>query len=119
MFAVVTLTTLAIGIGANSAIFSVLDGILLKPLPYPHAEELISLDHKALGINMPNVGEAPFLYYTYREEGRTFRRHAPAPDELIRRAGAAFVILAGEFAIKHAVIEHRNLRIRRKAMAKE
>ena len=45
MFALVTLLTLAIGIGANTAIFSVLNGVLLKPLPYPNPEQLISVDH--------------------------------------------------------------------------
>jgi hypothetical protein len=37
-FTAITLVTLAIGIGANTAIFSVIDGVLLKPLPYPHPE---------------------------------------------------------------------------------
>jgi putative ABC transport system permease protein len=73
MFALVTLLTLAIGIGANSAIFSVLDGVLLKPLPYPHAEELISIDHAAPGVKLEHTGAAPFLYFTYREENRTLR----------------------------------------------
>lgn len=73
MFAVVTLLTLALGIGANTAIFSVLNGVLLKPLPYPHAEELISIDHTAPGVNLQQLGSAPFLYFTYREENRTLR----------------------------------------------
>src|SRR5580658_7717355 len=71
MFAVVTLLTLAIGIGANTAIFSVLDGVLLKPLAYPHAEQLIAIDHRAPGVNMEHAGEAPFLYYIFREQNRT------------------------------------------------
>ena len=73
MFAIVTLLTLAIGIGANTAIFSVLNGVLLKPLAYPHAEQLISIDHAAPGVNMPHTGAAPFLYYTYREQNRTLQ----------------------------------------------
>ena len=73
MFAVVTLLTLAIGIGANTAIFSVLDGVLLKPLPYPHAEQLIYVDHKAPGVGMTHAGEAPFLYYIFREQNRTLQ----------------------------------------------
>jgi predicted permease len=73
MFTAVTLSTLAIGIGANTAIFSVLEGVLLKPLPYPHSEELIAIDHTAPGVNLQQVGAAPFLYFTYREENRTLR----------------------------------------------
>ena len=46
-FTAITLITLAIGIGANTAIFSVVDGVLLKPLPYPHAEQLVVLWRKA------------------------------------------------------------------------
>jgi putative ABC transport system permease protein len=72
MFAALTIATLAIGIGANSAIFSVINGILLKPLPYPHSEELISVDHLAPGVNLPRAGVAPFLYFTYKEQATTF-----------------------------------------------
>jgi len=73
MFAFVTLLTLAIGIGANTAIFSVLDGVLLKPLPYPHAEQLIAIDHRAPGVHLEHAGSAPFLYYTEREQNRTLQ----------------------------------------------
>ena len=73
MFAFVTLLTLAIGIGANTAIFSVLDGVLLKPLPYPHAEQLIAIDHKAPGVHMDHAGDAPFLYFIQREQNRTLQ----------------------------------------------
>jgi MacB-like periplasmic core domain len=72
-FTVVCLLTLAIGIGANSAIFSVIDGILLKPLPYRNPDELIDLNHTAPGVNFPDVYPAPFLYFTYREQGRSFQ----------------------------------------------
>ena len=73
LFAGITVLTLAIGIGANSAIFSVIDGILLKPLPYPQPESLIALNHTAPGVNFTDAGIAPFLYFTYREEGRSFQ----------------------------------------------
>jgi predicted permease len=65
--------TLAVGIGANSAIFSVINGVLLKPLPYPHPDELIDLNHTAPGVNFPDADPAPFLYFTYREQGRSFQ----------------------------------------------
>ena len=42
MFTIVTLITIGVGIGANAAIFSVINGILLKPLSYPDAERLVS-----------------------------------------------------------------------------
>ena len=72
-FTAVAVLTLALGIGANSAIFSVINGILLKPIPYPHPEELIDLHLTAPGVNFPDADPAPFLYFTYREQGRSFQ----------------------------------------------
>jgi predicted permease len=73
MFTLIAVVTLAVGIGANSAIFSVISGVLLKPLPYPHPDELIDLNHTAPGVNFPDADPAPFLYFTYREQGRSFQ----------------------------------------------
>jgi predicted permease len=73
LFTGVAVLTLAVAIGANTAIFSVVEGILLKPLPYPRADELVVVDHSAPGMNMPNIGAAPFQYFTYREDSRAFQ----------------------------------------------
>ena len=72
MFTAVTLVTIALGVGANTAVFSVIEGVLLKPLPYPHPEELLSVSHVAPGINMRELPMAPSTYFIYREQGRTF-----------------------------------------------
>ena len=73
MFTLVTLITLAAGIGANTAVFSVVEGVLLNPLPYPHPEELVSVAHAAPGLNIPRLSMAPSHYFIYREQGRTFQ----------------------------------------------
>jgi predicted permease len=62
--------TLALGIGATSAIFAVIDRVLLKPLPYSHADRLVALTHTAPGINLKYLRMSPSLYFTYREESR-------------------------------------------------
>src|SRR5436309_7385310 len=72
VFTAVAVLTLGIGIGANAAVFSIVDGILLKPLPYKNADELIALDHDAPGLGLKNTGSAPFLMFTYADQSRTF-----------------------------------------------
>ena len=48
-FTLVVVVTLALGIGANTAVFNVVNSVLLKPLPYPRAEELVALRQGAPG----------------------------------------------------------------------
>ena len=73
LFTGMAVLTLALGIGANTAIFSVISGVLLKPLPYPRSDDLVALDHAAPGLDIQRAGAAPFLYFTYREDGRVFQ----------------------------------------------
>jgi predicted permease len=73
LFTAVALFTLAVGIGANTAIFSVVNGILLKPLPYPHAEHLVAVWLAAPGLNIKDLNLGPADYFIFREENRTFQ----------------------------------------------
>jgi predicted permease len=72
LFALITVLTIAIGIGANSAIFSVVNGILLKPLPYPDPDRLVAIWQTAPGINLKEVDLAPSDYFIFREQNRSF-----------------------------------------------
>ena len=77
-FTATILLTLAIGIGANTAVFSVVNSVLLKPLPYPHSEELA-----ALWMNAPGAGGlssfqsglqlSASMYLTFTRQNRSFQ----------------------------------------------
>ena len=69
-FVVVAVFTLAVGIGANTAIFSVLHTVLFRPLPFEHPEALVSLRHTA-DVGPLRVQSAA-NYFTYRDERRAF-----------------------------------------------
>jgi predicted permease len=73
LFTTVALLTLAVGIGANTAIFSVINGILLKPLPYSHPEELVAVKLAAPGINLKDLSLSVADYLIFREQSRTFQ----------------------------------------------
>jgi len=77
-FAVTVVLTLAIGIGANTAVFSVLNSVLLRPLPYPDSEQLVSLHLNAPGA--PGLSEfrselrlSPSMYFTFATHNRSFQ----------------------------------------------
>jgi predicted permease len=72
-FTAVAVLTLALGIGSTTAIFSVLDGVVLKPLSYPHPEQLVSVEVTPLALDPSLRGMAPEDYFVFRDQSRTFQ----------------------------------------------
>jgi hypothetical protein len=72
LFTLVTILTIAIGVGANTAIFSVIHGVLLKPLPYPEPDALVGLWQSAPNIGLKEVELSVSDYFIFREQNRSF-----------------------------------------------
>ena len=85
----VIVVSLAIGIGANTAVFSVVSGLLLKPLPYPDPDRLAVLWLRSPGINIPQDWPSPGQYTDIRNENRSF-------DEMSISQGRAATLLGLE-----------------------
>jgi putative ABC transport system permease protein len=90
-FAAVSVLTLALGISATTVIFSVVYGVLLKPLPFYEADRLVALLHFAPGFAAGgHFPQSPATYFTYRDHGRAFE------DIGVWRADNVSVIRNGE-----------------------
>lgn len=89
LFTAVTIVTLAVGVGANCVIFGVLEGILIKPLPYRQPEQLVYVGHSAPGIGFPEGPSAPSNYFIYREQGRSFQDIALYANDSVSITGTS------------------------------
>jgi putative ABC transport system permease protein len=71
-FAAVTVLTLALGIGANTAIFSIVNGVILRPLPYPKPEQLMFLTTQFPAMGFDQFWVSPPEYFEFRELNQSF-----------------------------------------------
>ena len=71
LFTAIALITLAVAVGANTVIFSVVNGVLLKPLSYPNPDRLIAVDHLSQQAGFKKMGISPSIYFVYREQNTT------------------------------------------------
>ncbi len=71
-FTTIAVLTLALGIGANTAIFSVVNAVLLRPMPYPNADRLLLLWSSAPSQGLPMFGSSPADYRVWRSDNHSF-----------------------------------------------
>jgi predicted permease len=87
LFTIVTIITLAAGVGANAVIFSVLEGVLLKPLPYAKPDNLVGVWLTAPGINLPVLNLSPSTYFVLRDQSQTFEDIGVYADDSVSVTG--------------------------------
>jgi predicted permease len=91
VFSLVVVVALALGIGANTAIFSVLNAVLLKPLPYADSEHLVMMWQRFTGIGVPKDQN-----WTSPPEFSDVRRHQSSFSDIAAIQSTSFSILVGD-----------------------
>ena len=86
-FTVAAVASLAMGIGACTAIFSIVDALLLRPLPYPNPQQLVALREVGEGGRQMTFTEANFL--DLRDKNRSFESVAEYVSQLVSVIGAS------------------------------
>lgn len=71
-FTAVAALTLGLGLGATTAVFSVVDGVLLRPLGYPEPDRVVTVWHALPGIGLEQMGLTTGTYFTIRDDNRSF-----------------------------------------------
>lgn len=84
-FAAVAILTLALGIGATTAIYSVVDAVLIRPLPWPHGERLVSIAWMRDGTNLG--GTAYLDYLDWRAQARAFEEMSVIRGQSVNLTG--------------------------------
>lgn len=83
-FGLPAILTLALGLGAALTVWTVVDGVVARPLPYPEPEELVFLDHAAPGLDAERgLGYTPGMVWMQRSESRTLEEVAAWASETV------------------------------------
>ena len=98
-FTFAALVTLALGIASSTAIFSVIDGVLLHPLPYPESEKILTLSQTVRSTGIETQASSPANYIDWLAQNDVFSymaaargaisRHSARADAVRSRSGAA------------------------------
>jgi len=88
-FAAVSVVALALGIGANSAIFTVVNSVLLQPLPFHRADQLVRVRERNLKAGFPEFSLSPGNYLDFRDHNHTFAGLAAFGGQGLNLAGGA------------------------------
>ena len=76
-FTIATVLTLALAIGANAAIFAVVERVVINPLPYPQSDRLIELDHGSVALKIANgIGNTSGIYFIYKSRAQSLESAA-------------------------------------------
>lgn len=86
-FSAIAALTLALGIGANIAIFSIVDAVLLQPLPYDDSEQIVQFRHHAPGLDLPELNNSEGLLALYAERADVFEATAAYGESTFNLTG--------------------------------
>jgi len=103
-FALMAIGMLAVGIAGNAAIFSIFDGLFLRPLPFAHSERLVDIDETAPKWNLKFVGVSNPDFFAWREGNQTFEKMA-----FFDTGGGTMVISGGDAERVSAALVTRDL----------